>query len=265
MTHQNAACKAIIAPVENIELSADAFHIDPSRRDEASGQRRHNFADYSPNPDFLRHLIARVSSGAIKLGPGINIDDLPAFDPSQLEFISEHGTLTQALLWTGTLATQPSLRTATQLPFGVQLTAAPSTDIPVVVDGAPRRFLLAIDPAIERARLIPALVQQTGALALHARVGLLTHDNLVDSPWLTPFELLAHLPWREQRVRQWLHAHHAGIVEIKTRGKIVNPDSLQSRLRGTGDTPFTIFILRLDRAVHAFITKRVHSAPTHPG
>ena len=49
----------------------------------------------------------------------------------------------------------------------------------------------------------------------------------------------------------------AGMVEVKTRGKAVDPDRVQSDLRGDGDTTYTVFILRFDRQVRALVTRRV--------
>ena len=92
---------------------------------------------------------------------------------------------------------------------------------------------------------------------VHPKSGLLTAANLVTSPWLTPFELIEQMPWRAPRVKQWLSDHDAGLVEIKTRGKAVDPDQVQRQLRGKGSTSFTVFIIRFDRKVNALITRRV--------
>ena len=100
------------------------------------------------------------------------------------------------------------------------------------------------------------LSDQLAAPAIHPKLGLLSADEPIDSPWLTAFELQAHMPWREKRVRQWLRAHDAGLVEVKTRGRAVDPDPLQKRLRGRGNTSFTVFVLRWDRQRIAMIARR---------
>ncbi len=262
MTGVNAGCDVLASRVEDVEPHADAFHIDPSRREESTGgasHRRWRFQDYQPGPQYLAHLMTRIATGAIKLGPGVEVSELPRLDASELEFISERGTLVQAVLWTGELALHRGLRTAMSLPESAQLTGSPSVEIPCVEDAKPLRYLHSINPAVERSELIGALCVQLGAMALHARVGLLTSDEPIESPWLTSFELLAEMPWREQRARAWLAAHDGGVIEVKTRGKAVDPDAVQKRLRGAGETPHTIFILRIDRKVRAFITRRLTS------
>lgn len=64
------------------------------------------------------------------------------------------------------------------------------------------------------------------------------------------------MPWIEKRVRAWLREHRAGVVEVKTRGRAVDPDALQNRLRGGGDEPYVVFVLRLGRAIEAIIARR---------
>jgi len=105
-----------------------------------------------------------------------------------------------------------------------------------------------------------ALMQRAATLdapMVHPKLGLLTSDRVIDSPWVTGFELIERQPWRPKRVRQWLAAHDAGLIEVKTRGKACDPDKEQQRLRGAGDTPYTVFVLRFDTKVQALITKRI--------
>jgi hypothetical protein len=72
----------------------------------------------------------------------------------------------------------------------------------------------------------------------------------------TAFGVLAHMPWIEKNVRAWLKEHDGGIVEVKTRGRAVDPDLVQKHLRGTGGQAYTVFVLRLGRAIEAFVTSR---------
>ncbi|MEO0588296.1 MAG: hypothetical protein AAF078_11735, partial [Planctomycetota bacterium] len=50
--------------------------------------------------------------------------------------------------------------------------------------------------------------------------------------FLTAFEVLDHQPYNLKRLKRTLAAHHAGLVEVKTRDQVVNPDTLQPQLRG---------------------------------
>jgi hypothetical protein len=244
-------CPAAVADVTAANLAGRPFHLDPDRR---TGKRRLlRFEGYQPGPAFIEHAIRQGVHGAIKLSPAVPLDALP---PGEVEIINRAGTLTQAVLWTGRLAGEPP-RTATRLPDGISLSGHPRP-IPVAELG---RYLLTVDPAVERAGLVGLLCEQLNLAALHPKLGLLTADQTVTSPWLTAFEHLESMPWRPKRVRQWLAAHDAGIVEVKTRGKAVDPEAAQKQLRGPGNTPYTVFVLRFDRKRTAFITRRCTDPP----
>ena len=79
--------------------------------------------------------------------------------------------------------------------------------------GPMRRYLYAVHPAVERAELMHLLAEEHTAPLIHRKLGLLTRDTPTTSPWLTGFELLAELPWRPKKVKQWLSQRDAGIVE----------------------------------------------------
>lgn len=250
-------CDAAAADVTRLNLrGVEAFHIDPDRR--RDGRRVHDYEDMEPGPEFLERLIEECDAGAIKLGPGVELDDLPS---GEIELIQRGSTLVQAVLWTGRLAQLgDDERRATKLPAGgtraEPASFAGGADVPLPV-GEARRYLLAVEPAIERAGLMAALCEELGVAAIHPALGLLTADEEVRSEWLTPFELLEVLPWRPGKVKAWLRANDGGIVEVKTRGGAVNPDVVQRQLRGSGSTPYTLHILRMERKVVCFITRRV--------
>lgn len=250
MTACNAPpIRAAAADVVTLPLAGMAFHLDPSRRDQRG--RMHRFEDYQPGPAFIRHLLRQCPDGAIKLGPGIDLDALPSDLGGEVEFISENGVLVQAVLWRGRLR-DASSRRASVLPQRQSLSGEPGA-VPL---GPARRFLLQVDPAVERAGLMGQLSTQLQAPAIHPALGLLTHDEPVDSAFTRPFELLDVLPWRLDKVRAALRQRGAGIIEVKTRGKAVNPDIVQQQLRGDGDQSLTVFILRWDQKVTAMICRR---------
>lgn len=254
MAGRNAGCSTLVADATEADLTDAAVHIDPSRRSEHTGRRWMKYEHYQPGPAFLEQLVRSGHDVAIKLGPGVDIDALPLSDADELEFISECGTLVQAVLWTGRLAQHAGLRTATTLPHGAMFTGEPGLHI--ATDNF-MKYVYTIDPAIERSGLLGAFVNETSLPALHPKVGLLTGGDLVDNPWLTAFEVVQVMPWRVGRVQRWLHEHRGGIVEVKTRGRVVNPDAMQRRLRGGGDRMYTVFVLRFDRSVCAIITNRL--------
>ena len=237
-----------------------ALHLDPARRTAAG--RTHRLADTLPPPDVVAALIKRHAAAgvAVKLSPAIDLAELAeALPPGEVEFISEAGRLVQAVLWTGGLLPPASpARRATLLADGQIHTLAGDPGEPAWSE--PQRLLFTVDPAVERARLMHHLELP----AIHPQLGLLTADADPRSPWLTGFELIEQLPWREKRVAAALQARGAGVVEVKTRGGAVDPDRAQRRLRGKGKTPFTVFVLRWDRQVVALVTRRLASPTAKP-
>lgn len=253
MTKRNTAerAEAVCADVGDLALGGTAIHLDPARRDEGTGRRAWNLDNYQPGPTVIGRLLEDAPAAALKLSPGVDLEHLPW--PGEVEFISERGRLVQAVLWTGGLA--QAERRATRIDErGTHCIKGEPGSITL---GQPDRYLYTIDPAVERAGLIGPLCKEVNAPAVHAKLGLLTSDRVIDSRWLTGFELIAQLPWRPKRVRQWLSANDGGLVEVKTRGKACDPDLEQRNLRNKGTTTYTVFVLRFDMKVKALICKRL--------
>jgi THUMP domain-like len=261
MAGVNADCESLCADVTALELRDEVFHLDPARREESADRRRrmHRFGDYQPGPDFIEDLLRRCPSGAIKLGPGVDFAELPSPDSTELELISERGTLVQAVLWTGDLAQRPGERTATCLPAGASFTAHPR---PLAEPQEPGRYLYAVDPALERGGLMGAFVEHLRAAhisvgVVHEKLGLLTTSDRLEQPLLTGFELHRQMPYRQPKVKAALAELGAGEVEVKTRGGAVNPDEAQLALRGQGSKRMTVFILRLGQQKRAYLCTRL--------
>jgi hypothetical protein len=253
MAQCNARCDSRAADADRVDVEGAFVHVDPDRRSRSGGRRAWRIADYEPGPAMLQNLIDRASAVAIKLGPGAAFDELPVHPVNEIELISEFGTLVQAVLWTGSLVQHCGKRTATMLPSGATFTGEPG--VPIRTDVL-RRCVYTLDPTLERAGLIGAFIEAKPIAALHPRVGVLTSDDTIESPWLSRFLVHAMLPWRQRTVSQWLRAHGAGIIEVKTRGCDVETDTVQRALRSDGDEPFTVFVLRMDRKVVAIICQR---------
>ncbi|MEM6459598.1 MAG: class I SAM-dependent methyltransferase [Planctomycetota bacterium] len=257
MAGRNAGCPIRVADVGGLPGDGSALHLDPGRRGDAG--RVYRLADHEPPPEVWRRLLARFADTAIKLSPAIDRDELaerlPGVD-GELSFLAEGSRLVQAVFYTGRLAA--AARSAVRLDGdATHILAGPPDAAPVAPIG---RFLFAIHPAAERAELVGRL----GLPLVHPKLGLLTADR-ADAPppharpWLTAFECLTELPFSAdlRKLRRWLADHDAGVVEVKTRGRAVDPDRLQPRLRGDGTTPYTVFVLRFDRRLAALVTRRL--------
>jgi hypothetical protein len=266
MAGQNARCPSLAADAAAEDLPPGPFHLDPARRTDDGSRRLWQIDDHQPGPSIWRRIIERRRSGAIKLGPGLDIAAacrvLPPGTAHEVEIISENGRLTQGVMWIGELA-----RGCAGSRVATLLTDAGATSLRAdyVAPDAPmeppcgplRRHLIETDPSIERAGLLALACRKDGRMTgIHPGLGLLTSDAPPHGPMYTSFEVLAHMPWIEKNVRAWLRAHGGGVVEVKTRGRAVDPDVLQKHLRGEGPTTYTLFVLRLGRTVEAFATRR---------
>jgi hypothetical protein len=256
MAGHNARVETQALDIEGYVCDGDSWiHVDPSRREESTGKRLWHFADYDPGPAVLSPILATAPAAAVKLGPGVDWREIPERQTRELEFISDDGSLVQTVMWCGELCRAPGAHTATRLSAdaGSDLTFTAKPDFALPVDETAGRYLLVPDPALERAQLVAPRIARTGAAELAAGLGILTCQTPLDDPWFERHEILAELPWREQKIREWLEEHDGGIVTVRTRDRAVSTDAVQMALRGTGSTPFTLFGLRLDRRIVCFV------------
>lgn len=264
MCAQNASngpgrCEALGCDVlDESVLEGAAFHLDPARR--TDGKRVTRYEDLIPGPEVVNTIVDSRPCGAVKLNPGIDAGSLPR---GEVEILSERGRLTQAVLWTGSLA--ECERRATVIDRagqGLSIHGEPSRSDERHPIG---EVIYAMDPSAERADLVPVLAEKTGLVLVQPGLGLLTssggltpgHDaEGLRKAFLTPFTVLADLPWNPKRVKKHLATLRAGVVEVKTRGGAVHPDEQQRRLRGSGERVLTVFVYRFDQGVRALITQR---------
>jgi len=267
------AWKGVARDARSVDLRARWAHLDPSRRSR-EGKRSLRLRDHEPGPDFFDALASQTTGGAIKLAPGVDAAELP---PGELEIISERGSLTQAVLWTGALARHPRSCTLLDRDGAVHTLAGEpiergeltsesagesaadadaASTIPIAPIGA---WVFSVDPAPERAGLLHLVARETDLAMVHPLAGLFTGDAPAHSPWLTPFEVLERFPWGragEKRARAWLHANDAGPTEVICRGGLTDTNALARRLRGKGQTTYTLMIVRMGETREALITRR---------
>lgn len=269
MAAHNARCQAITddvsSPAVLERISGNLVHLDPSRRDDR--KRRHDYASYQPGPETIARIVGAAAGACVKLGPGVDFSLPPAPEGSFIELLSEQGRLTQALLWTGSLAIARGIeaghRVATLLPSGERYGARPGPLIDLedwYESSGPERpvleYVYEADAALERGSLLGAFAREHGLRPIHPAVGVLTGESAIDSPWLTRFEVIDAMPWRSKAVKKRLRELNAGIVAVKTRAKVVEPDALQKDLRGKGDRELVVFVLKLGAKATAIIGER---------
>lgn len=225
--------------------TAVAFHLDPARR--VGRTRVLALDDFLPGPPVWDAVIERMGNGAIKLNPGVDAYALPV---GEVEILSEPDGLTQAVLWVGSMAGEVSRR-ATMLGDGGVL---------ATLGGEPERpedstaigsYIGTLDPCLERADLVGVFLDEVGVSLVHPGTGLVTSERSVEHAMVRWYRVLEVLAWNEKRVRTALRAYGPGVVEVRTRGGVVNPDVLQRVLRGDGDrNDLSVLVYRLgDRSV----------------
>ena len=250
MAGVNGGVEARVQDVADLDCRGTHVHVDPARR-QADGRRLWRYADLEPGPKVFEPILSAASGAAIKLGPGVDSAELPEMDTRELEFIGGRGGLLQAVLWCGDLARRLGQHTATRLDSssttGLSYSAVPTDEVSVAE--RPGGFILVPDPALERARLIGTRIEGTPARELAPGLGILTSDVRLEDPWFEEHEILATLPWRPRKIREWLRGNDGGLVTIRSRGGAVDTDRAQLELRGDGEQAYTLFGLRLARRV----------------
>lgn len=259
MASRNAGCAVRVADAVAEPGDAPFAHADPARRDRA-GSRRWAPEDLEPPLGALRDAMRGREGWAIKLGPGMDLGAEHAHGGDELEFIGDRGGLVQQVLWSGALAVHAGMRTATRVDLGLTVSGVAGT--PAEVAARAGRVLLVPDAALERARLLAGAAARLGAAELAAGIGILTADRAPgagspDAPWFECFEVLEELPAREGAVARWLAARGAGIVTVRTRGGACDPDRWQRAVRGPGDVPHDVFVLRLGERRVAYAVRRI--------
>ncbi|HEX8857775.1 MAG TPA: class I SAM-dependent methyltransferase [Actinomycetes bacterium] len=232
--------------------------VDPARR---AGGRRLPAGTSEPPLGWCLALAGHVTEVGIKAAPGIPLDLVPA--GWEVELIADGHDLKEAVLWSPAMATTP--RRATVLlgreaahslsmrprpgPPGHEpchsLVARPGPGLPVRQPGA---FLLDPNPAVTRAGLVEELGRGLDAWKIDDRVGFLSADHPMATPFGRPLAVEASLPWNLKRLRATLRARRAGAVEIRKRGSAVDVEDLRRRLDLRGDRRLTVVLTRvLDR------------------
>ncbi|MEO1511922.1 MAG: hypothetical protein AAFU70_07620 [Planctomycetota bacterium] len=226
------------------------------RRSAAGPSRRASLEGLEPGWPSIESLSDRFRGACIKLAPGIDRAVLPP--NARVEWTSERGRMSQCLCWMGSLAWDNETVRATSLDLGATLEGEQDAGCGLIEPTALRAgdLVSAVDPAVERARLLGWLANETGGSVLaDPGTGLLVGGE--PSDWVRRFRLERAMRWDPRAAREAIAELGGGVVEVKTRGKLVDPDRTQIELRGAGDRLLTVFILRLGSEPWCLLTERV--------
>ena len=232
-----ASVVPLCADVHDVRLDGiDAVFVDPARR---SANRRFGPGMSEPSIAWCSSLAERGIAVGVKAAPGLPDDLVPR--GWEAEFVSEHRELKECALWSPRLTTVG--RRATLLPGGESLTDSSPASTPVAPPG---RFLIDPDPAVTRAGLVQHLGDALGAAwRIDERVGFLSSDTLIETPFGRTLEIAASQPWSLARLKQMLRDLDVGTVDIRKRGSAVDVDEIQRRLKLTGRRAATVVLTRV--------------------
>lgn len=219
----------------------DVAFADPARR--TARGRTFDVEDWTPPWPFVASLLTREA--CVKVAPGVPHTLIP--DGVEAEWVSDHGEVKEAALWSGRLAT--TTRRATVIGDG-GLATITAEDDPFVGRGrGPVRplgeFLYEPDGAVIRAGLVTAVAAGVSGGLLDEHIAYLTSDESLRTPFARGYAVLEELPYREKALKAALRERGVGRLTIKKRGVDVVPERLRQRLDLRGDAEATIVLTRM--------------------
>lgn len=220
-------------PIKGFERLGLFF--DPARR---FGYRRvFSVHDYTPPLDILNKWQGITPTVGVKISPGVQVAEIVSYD-AELEFISLHGELKEAVLWFGPLKT--AKRRATLLP-GLH-TIVGEDKYESLALSEPLGYLYEPDPAVIRAGLITELGHRLGAFQLDPDIAYLSAAHLTQSPFARVWKVENWLPFGVKRLRDYLRKRNVGHITVKKRGSPIQPEELIHMMRLKGDEQRVVFL-----------------------
>lgn len=216
---------------------------DPARR--GARGRVFNADGWEPPWPFVESLFARTS--CVKVAPGIPHDLIP--ESVEAEWVSDHGEVKEAALWSGGLATVR--RRATVLGSGGLATLTDEDD-PVPTGSTNEdwlrdvgAFLYEPDGAVIRAGLVTAVAAGVDGGLIDPHIAYVTSDSAFRTPFARGYRVVEQLPYREKQLKAALRERGIGRLTIKKRGVEIVPDLLRKRLQPSGPEEGTIVLTRV--------------------
>ncbi|MFE1849690.1 methyltransferase domain-containing protein [Streptomyces sp. NPDC002387] len=224
--------------VTEVDVSGyDAVFVDPARR----GGRGRIFDPeaYSPPLSWAVATALKAPHAALKVAPGIPHEAVPT--AAEAEWISDGGDVKEAVLWFGT---QPGLVRATLLPGPRVLRGRALPDPPV---RAPGRYLYEPDGAAIRAHLVAEVAEELDGGLIDETIAYVTADEHRDSPYATAYEITDRLPFNVKRLKALLREREVGVLTVKKRGSVVEPEELRRKVlpKSHGPNAVTVFLTRV--------------------
>jgi SAM-dependent methyltransferase len=209
---------------------------DPARRTGAG--RTFDVDAWLPPWSFVLRLLEGMA--CVKVAPGIPHSLVP--EGVEAEWVSDHGEVKEASLWSGILAS--ARRRATVIGDGGLATLTEDDD-PGGEVRAVGEFLYEPDGAVIRAGLVTAVAAGVQGGLIDPKIAYVTSDASFRTPFARGYRVVEELPYREKPLRAALRERGIGSLTIKKRGVDVVPEQLRKRLALAGDREGTLVLTRV--------------------
>lgn len=209
---------------------------DPARRGAAG--RVFDAEGWTPPWPFVQQLL--TGDACVKVAPGIPHSMVP--EGVEAEWVSDHGEVKEAVLWSGALAT--SQRRATVIGDGGLATLTEEDDPGAEVRSV-GEFLYEPDGAVIRAGLVTAVAAGVQGGLVDEHIAYVSSDSSYRTPFARGYRVLEELPYRERALRAALRERGIGRLTIKKRGVAVVPEQLRRALSLQGPNEGTIVLTRV--------------------
>lgn len=219
--------------------STSALFFDPARRSES--RRFFHVDQYQPPLRIIWNWSKQFPHIGIKISPAVRLGEISEFD-CEIEFISLHGELKEAVLWFGELRQGKSR--ATVLPQEVSMVATENEEKSSnkKVLSPPRQYLYEPDAAILRAGLVGKLADQLNAYQLDEDIAYLTSDDYTATPFVRVWRVEDWMPFNVKKLREFLRNRQVGKITVKIRGSPLDPQELQHQLKLKGENERILFL-----------------------
>jgi SAM-dependent methyltransferase len=229
----------IVADATTLDLAPfSVTFADPSRR--SARGRTFSVNDWTPSWSFVERLLRRDS--CVKVAPGLPHHLVP--DGVEAEWVSDHGEVKEAALWSGSLATTRRRATVIGDRGLATLTDDDLPDEAPPLLGPMSGFLYEPDGAVIRASLVTAVAAGVHGGLLDRHLAYVVGPEAFHTPFARGYRVVEELPHREKPLKAALRERGIGTLTIKKRGVSVVPEELRRRLGLRGDGEATIVITR---------------------
>lgn len=226
------------------------IYADPARRTQ-SGNRIFNPKNYQPALDEVWNLHQNTPNVGIKIGPGINAEELP--ENCEKQWVSVNGQVVEAGLWFADLAPNGPTNSAlilSETAAGIGIENWQSTERVdaecITTPAEVGSYIYEPDGAIIRAHLINQVAASVSGRLIDPTIAYFTsNQELENTRAASGYQILEIFPFSIKTLKSYLRNQKVGILNIKKRGNAIVPEQLRKQLQLKGHQSATIIVTRL--------------------